>query len=100
MFRAWLVRSWAGARVRHHTPGPRSPVRAAFTPTASARDGVQLARCLVEHVCPALAANDDVLDPRAVSAGQVDARLDAERVPELKRLLVAGDEIRLLVALE
>ena len=49
---------------------------------------------------PVLAADHDVLDPRAVPALEVDAGLHAERHPRRQRLRVARDEVGLLVALE
>src|SRR6185369_10581218 len=59
-----------------------------------------LARELVEDVRGGCPADHDVLDPDAEAAGQVDARLDAERDAGPKRLGVAAHEIRLLVTLE
>ena len=52
-------------------------------------DHVQVTRRLVEHVGAVRTAHDDVLDARAVLAFQIDARLDAERVPDGQRLVVA-----------
>ncbi len=49
---------------------------------------------------PVGAADDDVLDARAVLADQVDPGLDREGHPLAKRLAVAGDDVRVLVALE
>ena len=44
--------------------------------------------------------DDDVLDPGAVAAREVDARLDRERHARLEDLGVAGHDVGLLVRLE
>src|SRR6185312_2838929 len=59
---------WAGARAGDHTPAHRT----------LAVDDQQLARRLVQDVRSGLAADDDVLDARAVLALEIDAGLDAE----------------------
>ena len=60
----------------------------------------ELARRLVEHDRPVLAADDDVLDPGAVLAREVDPGLDAEGHPGTQRQVVARDDVRVLVPLE
>ena len=61
---------------------------------------VQVTRRFVEHVRTVGATHDDVLDARAVLAVEIDARLDAERVPDGQRLVVALDEIRVLAGVQ
>src|SRR5256885_10342073 len=66
----------------------------------SAGDGPDPARNPVQHLRAVLAADDDVLDPDAESALEVDAGLDAEGDAGPQGLPVARDEVRFLVALE
>src|SRR4051794_4759078 len=60
----------------------------------------ELTRLVVEDDRAVGTADHDVLDPRTVSAGEVDPGLDAERRADRERLVVARDEVRLLVPLE
>src|SRR5262245_41185539 len=68
--------------------------------SGSARDHAKVPTGDVERNGPFRAADDDVLDPGTIPPVEVDARLDAERHALAERLAVAGDQVRLLVALE
>ena len=48
---------------------------------------------------PSVGRDDDVLEPHPEPTGEVDARLDAERVARLERRRVARDHVRILVRL-
>src|SRR4051812_17822724 len=67
---------------------------------ASTTDNEQVAGDLVERIKAVVGTHDDVLDARAVLALDVDARLDAERVANFDRLVVAGDHVRILMTFE
>ena len=54
----------------------------------------------VERVRPSVRGYDYVLDPRAVFAIEVDARLDAEGIATFERPRVAGHDVRVLVTLQ
>src|SRR5206468_9228484 len=89
-------RRGAGARRPDDTPGGRCPRPDRFL---AGYDQQGMGR-LVEHVRAVRRAHHDVLDPDPEPAREVDARLDAERVPGLEALMVARDQVRLLVGLE
>src|SRR5262245_65022403 len=55
---------------------------------------------VVQHDGTVGTTDDDVLDPGAIAAREVDPRLDAECHPRAERLVVAGHQVRVLVALE
>jgi N-acetylglucosamine-6-sulfatase len=54
----------------------------------------------VEPVGSGRVGDHDVLEPHPEPTGEIDARLDAERVPGRERCGIAGDEVRVLVRVE
>src|SRR4249919_3117128 len=67
---------------------------------SSAVDDVQLARGHVEGDGAVRSADHDVFDPGAVFVDEVDTRLDREDHPLAERLMVAGDDVGILVTFE
>src|SRR3954452_11595548 len=89
-----------GPPLGRHGFAPRTRTHPRRRGPRSAADDAQLAGLVVEDDRAVRAADDDVLDPGAVAPREVDPGLDAEGHPGLERLAVAGDEVRLLMALE
>ena len=69
-------------------------------PAGSALDHPEIVARFIEDVGPVSSADDDILDPGSVTAGEVDPGLHAEGDASAQQLAVAGDEVRLLVDLE
>src|ERR671916_3122018 len=84
-------RASAASSARSTSPEVSGP------PPWSAGEDDELTRALVERGDAVVGADDDVLDPGAAAAGQVDPRLDGERHPRLQRQGVARDDVGGLV---
>src|SRR4029453_17541802 len=83
-------------------PGPRhsaGTMPACPRPWCLAHDP-QVARGGVEAAAAVVGADDDVLDPGPVVATGVDAGPDREGPARLQRLVVAGDDVGVLVLLQ
>src|SRR4051812_44513286 len=82
----------SAGRGRYGRPRPPSQ-------SGSAHDS-QLAARVVEPLCAVLSRDDDVFDPHAEPARQVDAGLDREAHAGLDRAVLALDHVRRLVGRE
>src|SRR4051794_40307221 len=80
-------------------PGPHPTAARGRRPCGSAEHD-KIAVDGVEPLDPVVSHGDDVLDARAMTARQVDPRLDREAHPRFEERLVPGDDVGVLVLLE
>src|SRR5579864_7045476 len=76
------------------------PARPRSTGPGSGVDHGQAVVDMVERLRTGVVGHDDVLDPGAEAAGQVDAGLDREGVAGRDRLAVPADQVGVLVLLQ